>query len=710
MSKDRTKIPDRQFLKNHIKFNRHIQDMLERNIAITENTLTTYCREVHNKQPTQINEVFSGIGLELHKLKCVLVQSSDEYIKEIQNQIEVLIKPIRKEFVYCCDTFGFQLYEGKQIECYSKYDGGDVFIDRESRLSNGIIGLSPDGDIIYPFIVLNKTECAKKSTYNEMEKKCIFSFNLMLSIKCTDIQKWCIESLVPQINEKKKKLNYNGRALIIINHFVFKLMKNIEHQLDKAGIDVFVLPKDYGDENEPIYKTIELCVNQLNNKSFSFLKKIHIMEYLQFLIKNGRLIKEQFNLAYRCNYTGDLIEINQELQKEINEIELKKVKNERKSLQKKEIKEQNEEDIRKKSDNVIVTKDTPDDSIKEKLKHKNDIIATVNNFVNELVKVIEGVPLSLIICCDVYEPPNLKKSSGWTTRSGRMRKSEEIKEMKASVILCINGDGKGARPLCCVKEIVKKQMTLLFNDKVYFKDTSDGYINEECFLLWLFDEVIPFATEQRKKTGNEEQRIVLLINEELKNWINEEQMKQYLIKIVFVPKKLKEATMPLQQVFDCIDEEVINYVDLKESVCFTTLDTYFETFEENEEQNTLKIHEMFKDFNYTELLLLGDQEEIESMKKRIINSIFLFETPIIIDIPHNIDAITSFDFDKTDLNIREKRVLYRTLIEPKFKDIKNASLQLYFLHLKFPRLVSHLFPFFNDLTHQKRSLKRLLDD
>ena len=392
----------------------------------------------------------------------------------------------------------------------------------------------------------------------------------------------------------------------------------------------------------------------------------------------------------------------------------------------------------------------------------------INEIISKLTKTVDGIPPSLLMCVSTYNPPPYRTSHGRTTRTGRQRVSEEMKneyeETKANCAFGITCDGKRIKPLCCSKELVRKQLQLLFPENVVLKDTISGYIEKEAFIKWMNENVIQFLIEERRMTGNTNQRIVIVMNEYCQQFINEKQYKQQLIKFMFIPQKYSESILPLQNLFDVIDEETINYSNIVESTCFSTLNAYFNQFKsksqnsfsqfaisnnsnnmieynnlneintsidskqinENKENITnndqsLKqiedefdsqkiIQQLFIDFGFNEMFMLGDETEITKMKQRIFSEMILFEEPIRIEVNDNCDAIEVFDLNTTDLNKREKRIVCRTIITDHFKSIKKASLQLYYFHLQFPKIVSYLYPLFSDLTIPQRKCLRMFDE
>ena len=82
-----------------------------------------------------------------------------------------------------------------------------------------------------------------------------------------------------------------------------------------------------------------------------------------------------------------------------------------------------------------------------------------------------------------------------------------------------------------------------------------------------------------------------------------------MIKFFFIPRHFSEVIIPYQQLFDTIDEEVIDYSDVNETICFMTLDNYFQQFITRDEKR------------------LDDFEETKDMLSKVASSLKYCDNP-----------------------------------------------------------------------------------
>ena len=151
------------------------------------------------------------------------IDVSIDDIKKKYSELENYIKNIPGEFIFNVDESGCSEWIDTQaikVLVPSDFSNSSIKIpkDRNSKRASLVGCISADGEALKPMLIIpRKTIESELALYGYNSNVVSYAYQEYSFMISKIFEQWANEIFFPYVNEKRKKFNYNGESLIILD-------------------------------------------------------------------------------------------------------------------------------------------------------------------------------------------------------------------------------------------------------------------------------------------------------------------------------------------------------------------------------------------------------------------------------------------------------------------------------------------------------------
>ena len=247
------------------------------NITVLSDTLRHFCRN--------IKEIKSVDGVPMEKNR---IEVNIDDLKQKYNELDNHLKNIPGEFVFNVDESGCSEWIDAQaikVLVPSDFANSSIKIpkDRNSKRVSLVGCIAADGEALKPMLIIpRKTIESELALYGYNSNVVSYAYQEHSFMTSKIFEQWANEIFFPYVIEKRKRLHYNGDALIILDGLGAHDSVGFKEGCERYNIKILTLVPHSSDQTQP-----------LDLVTFSLFKRYYSRSTFNYLISNqsNQLIK-----------------------------------------------------------------------------------------------------------------------------------------------------------------------------------------------------------------------------------------------------------------------------------------------------------------------------------------------------------------------------------------------------------------------------------
>jgi hypothetical protein len=217
-------------------------------LSLRPDTLRHICRTLPGVKSV------SGIPMETQRVLC-----AQEDIAGFYDELEAVCEGIPAAFIWNVDETGCNEWTDKQAEYRvlvpDSYDSNWTYVplDRHSKRSTLVGCIAADGSAMRAMIIVDRvTMEADLDLFGYDEEKILIVSQENAFMTTVLFQKWADEVFFPTIEEKRKRMNYEGPALLILDGLGCHHNHEFLEECEERNIYVLFLVPHSSDQCQPL--------------------------------------------------------------------------------------------------------------------------------------------------------------------------------------------------------------------------------------------------------------------------------------------------------------------------------------------------------------------------------------------------------------------------------------------------------------------------